>query len=100
MGELRGPGSAYPPPGFPRQFQQAPNPTPGAMSGFSGRSQTFTPSDDSTIKFVGGKPVLDYRKSQDGNAWQNYKEGGWKDAFTWKEQPSQQSAWRENPVKQ
>eukprot|EP00975_Prorocentrum_lima_P036515 7680502-Prorocentrum_lima.AAC.1 len=70
------------------------------MNSLSGRSQTFTPSDDSTIKFVDGRPVLDNQMSQDRNAWQHYKEGGWKDAFTWEERPSQHSAWGENQVKQ
>eukprot|EP00975_Prorocentrum_lima_P062194 12884346-Prorocentrum_lima.AAC.1 len=97
MGELPGSGAAYPPPGFTRQ---SPNPTPGVMNSLSGRSQTFTPADDSDITFVDGKPVLNNPQSQDGNPWQYYKECGWKEAFSWKDQPTQQAAWGQRPAKQ
>eukprot|EP00975_Prorocentrum_lima_P002328 507750-Prorocentrum_lima.AAC.1 len=45
------------------------------MSSLSGRSRTLTPTDDPHITFVDGKPILSKPTSQDGSAWQNYKEG-------------------------
>eukprot|EP00975_Prorocentrum_lima_P013787 2931083-Prorocentrum_lima.AAC.1 len=64
------------------------------MNSLSGRSHTFTPAEDSTIAFVDGRPVLNKPKYQDGDAWRHYKEGGWREAFTWKDQQAQQQfAW-------
>eukprot|EP00975_Prorocentrum_lima_P006581 1413214-Prorocentrum_lima.AAC.1 len=47
----------------------------GVMNSFSGRSQTFTPSDDQNIKFVDGKPVLDPQKGKEDGALLNDKRG-------------------------